>query len=182
MHGSGGGRPPSKKYRVAKSIEDAYNRILGDEDIFTLSQEIAIIGSRVQQLNDLMDTYAEVANYAAIRLAYRKIQDGVLFAKQGKINDGLQSLDEALVPIEAQSKLWRELNMQIEMYRRIAATQHRWMKDSDQMVTMTEVVEIIADFTSMVFKYLKTPQDRQAFNKECRDKGYTGNGPSPSSS
>ncbi|KKL06066.1 hypothetical protein LCGC14_2599750 [marine sediment metagenome] len=174
MHGSKGGRPPSsRKYRVAKSIEDAYNRILGDKDIFTLSQEIAIIGSRVQQLNDQMDTYADAANYEAIRLAYTDIQDGVLGQKFSMINGGLQKLDKALVPIEAQAKLWQQLNTQIEMYRRIAATQHRWMKDSDQMVTMNEVVEIIADFTTMVFKYIKTPQDRQAFTKECTDKGYT---------
>jgi hypothetical protein len=122
-----------------------------------------------------MDIYAEAANYAAIRIAHSKIQDGVLLQKFPKINEGLEELDKALVPIEAQSKLWLQLNSQIEMSRRLVATQHRWMKDSDQMVTMTEVVEIIADFTSMVFKYLKSPQDRQAFNKECSDKGYTGN-------
>lgn len=173
MHGSSGGRPPSQKYRVAKSIENAYNRILQSPEIFTLAQEVAIVGSRVSQLNDYMDTYAEAANYEAIRIAHSKIQNGVLGQRFTKINEGLQELDKALVPIEAQSKLWLELNDQIEMSRRLVATQHRWMKDSDQTVSMTEVVEIIADFTTMVFKYIKTPQDRQAFTNECTDKGYT---------
>ncbi|KKL93464.1 hypothetical protein LCGC14_1874450, partial [marine sediment metagenome] len=106
-------------------------------------------------------------------------QRAAISSNLSMINKGIAELDIALAPIEAQSKLWIEINEQLEMVRRLQATNHKWLKDSDQMVTMNEVVEILSDFTRMVFKYL-SPKDRSKFAKECRDRGYAPNGKAPS--
>lgn len=182
MHGSKGGSKPGRKYTIAKNIEDAYNRVLGSPEAIDLSQEIAIAGARVSQLNTLLDEGTESANYLAIREAHATIQRAAMTSNLSLIARGISELDIALAPIEAQSRLWHELNEQLEMVRRLQATNHKWLKDSDQMVTMNEVVEILADFTRMVFKYIQSPQDRAEFAQECREKGYATNGNSPSSS
>ena len=179
MHGSKGGSKPGRKYTIAKNIEDAYNRVLGSPEAINLSQEIGIAGARVSQLNALLDEGTEAANYLAIREAHATIQRAAISSNLSMINKGIAELDIALAPIEAQSKLWIEINEQLEMVRRLQATNHKWLKDSDQMVTMNEVVEILSDFTRMVFKYL-SPKDRSKFAKECRDRGYAPNGKAPS--
>ncbi len=182
MHGSKGGGTPGRKYTIAKNIEAAYNRVLGSPEAIDLSQEIAIAGARVSQLNALLDEGTEAANYLAIREAHATIQRAAMSSNLSMIAKGIAELDIALAPIEAQSRLWHELNEQLEMVRRLQATNHKWLKDSDQMVTMNEVVEILSDFTRMVFKYIKSPQDRADFAQECRDKGYAPNGKSPQGS
>lgn len=182
MHGSKGGPKPGRKYTIAKNIEAAYNRVLNSPEAIDLSQEIAIAGARVSQLNNLLDEGWDAANYSAIRKAHEIIQRAAMTSNLSLVARGISELDIALAPIEAQSKLWHEINEQLEMVRRLQATRHKWLKDSDQMVTMNEVVEILADFTRMVFKYIKSPQDRADFAQECREKGYAPNGKSPSSS
>lgn len=179
IHGGKGGVKPGRKFTIAKTIENAYNRILASPDVIDLSQQIGISGSRISQLNELLDEYTEVANYGSIREAHREIQRCALAGDMGGINKAIVDLDAALMPIEAQGKLWLKMNDQLEVDRRLVATQQKWLKDSDQMVTMIEVVEIITHFTRMVYKYLKNPVDRKAFAEECRSLGFAPNGKGP---
>lgn len=179
IHGSKGGGTPGRKFTIAKVIEHAYNRVLASPDVINLSQQIAISGSRISQLNELLDEYTEVANYGSIRKAHRALQTAALTGDIGGVNEAIVELDAALMPIEAQGKLWLKMNDQLEVDRRLVATQQKWLKDSDQMVTMIEVVEIIAHFTRMVYKYLKNPIDRKAFADECRRLGFAPNGKGP---
>lgn len=172
MHGGKGGRPPSQKYILPSQIQRTYNRILQSGKMVDLSHEIAIIGSRIEQLMKLLDEFDSQINAQRARDAVEQMEGALLSGNRSTQFAALDQLRSALSPMEATNLIWHQLNDQIEIARKTILSQHKILHENRQMVTMEEVVELLVYFQRIVFRYITNPADRKALSLELRERGF----------
>jgi hypothetical protein len=189
MHGASGGRPPIHgKFTIPSKYADRFNSIRQDPELMSLSLNIALTETRTDELLQQMhevDTSAvhdEIISavrsmeYDIARLANwldRKDISGKL-PKDGfdRIFTGLIALKRAVEPAHVQARIWREINFQQELNRRLNDTERKWATAHDQMIPMPLVLEAIRTVFRDALEFINIPRDRATFAKRIR--GYMG--------
>jgi hypothetical protein len=79
-----------------------------------------------------------------------------------------EEIKESLSPATQAQIVWRQVNDQLEITRRLNDTERRWIDQHDQMVPMSTVLESIAIVIRIALQLIPHPKDRSTFAKKMR--------------
>jgi hypothetical protein len=189
MHGAGGGRPPVHgKFTIPTKYADRFNSIRQDPELMSLTMNVAINETRTDELlqqihdNDTSSVHQDIM--AAVRMMEYDIlrlgnwleteEVAKLLPKQGfgNILMGMVMLKEAVEPARVEEKLWRDVNFQLELGRRLNDTERKWATQHDQMIPIAVALEAIRTVMRDALEFIVPPKDRATFAKRIR--GYIG--------
>ena len=172
MHGAGGGRPPGSKYNIARRIEAAFNRILGEPAIWEMVEQQAAMGARWEQLilklDDLkhqgVDTIAVIKQVdRAMKGINRGGENGIHMAREA-----LWEIRSLLDETYRENKLWAEILQITEFMRKNTDTQKKWARENLQLVPVNEVTEVLIFMQQSAFIFIPNPHDRKAYVSRIR--------------
>lgn len=189
MHGAGAGRPPVHgKFTIPSRYADAFNRIRQDPELMSLSLNIALNETRLDELLkqlqelDTSAVHREIVNavqqmeYDANRLANWLDRDDIRsrLPKEGfgGLFRGMVMLKQAVEPAYIQQKIWQEINFHQELDRRLNDTERRWATAHDQLVPISIALEAMRTVMRDALEFIVDPKDRAAFARRIR--GYMG--------
>lgn len=197
MHGAGGGRPPTTgKFIPPQQIADAYNAVYEDPSLLSLATNIALSEARTQDLLAMIDDNDIRAQAGDISVGLNMLLNAVVASAEeiervsgipqfAEDEDGepfewnlqnsewmikqIREIREALTPAVHAQKVWRQVNEQLEITRRLNDTERKWIDQHDQMVPMSQVIEAMAIVIRMALKFIPNAQDRSKFAKQMRE-------------
>jgi hypothetical protein len=79
----------------------------------------------------------------------------------------LQQLDDAPKPAKDR-RIWRQIGNQIDLKRRLVASEVRHMVLAEQMIPADEALALVAGIVGIVNKYVPNPKDRQSIAEEVQ--------------
>jgi len=183
MHGAGGAlnQAQGAKFRIAHQIMNAFNRLMTDPDILNLSQEIAAVTARTDELMGMLDSLDSRGAHEEIT----KIVDELgilmvrLLADQGAAKETfevpardlrhiLSGLRKAVEPVNVEQHLWRLLTDNFELTRRLNETERRWLVSNEGLLPIVFVLEVLMTIQRLTLKYIRNPEDRAAYSAEFR--------------
>lgn len=177
-------QPDKAKFFIARHLEAAYNRIVGSPDLLRISQELALLASRTDQLFRMMDANDASVAHRRIAAAVNVIEQGV-FDKdrsgnmdQKAILMGVDMMRRALDPVQLQWLLWSEIKDNFELTRRMSDTERHYIVMDQQAIPTAQVIEALVFVQRLALKYIATPRDRASFARELRE-ALTPRGPEP---
>ena len=177
-------QPDKAKFFIARHLESAYNRIVGSPDLLRISQELALLASRTDQLFRMMDANDPSVAHRHIIRAANVIEQGV-FDKNVKgemdvksILTGIDMMRRAMEPVKLNWLLWAEIKENFELSRRMSDTERHYIVMDQQAIPTAQVIEALVFVQRLALKYIATPRDRAAFARELRE-ALTPSGPEP---
>jgi hypothetical protein len=69
-------------------------------------------------------------------------------------------------PINAREWTWHQVQENVELARRLADTEHRWLAAAEQTVPVQQVLEFAVMMQRLTLKYIKDPVDRMEYGRE----------------
>ena len=181
MHGAGGGRPPlTGKFIPPAQIADAYNALINDPSLLSLAFNIAMSEARTRELLEMIDSMDIRAQAGDISMTLNELLQAVFRASDTLKNAGVPDADteymiftakaviEALKPAVQTEKVWRQVNNQLEITRRLNDTERKWIDQHDQMVPMSQILEALSVVIRMALKFIENASDRKAFSEQMR--------------
>lgn len=162
MHGGGGGKPPSQKYTIGRNIQAAYNRILASPELLNVSQEIASVDARIDQLHKMLDE-ANGAAFDLIEQGLREARNGLMFGNQGKMSRGIAMALDGVTQFQTEKEIWHLIRTNTFLSLKLKDSQRKWNLEAQQMLSVQQIIEVIALFQQLVFRYLTNPIDRKNF-------------------
>lgn len=191
VHGAGGGRPPVHgKFTIPTRYANRFNAIRQDPELMSLTMNIALTETRTDELllklheNDTSTVHQDILGavrlmeYDILRLQNWLMREEVrnVLPQKGKgfgnIFMGLIALKEAVEPARIEAQLWREINFQFELGRRLNDTERKWATQHDQMIPIAIALEAIRTVMRDALEFIVPPRDRATFAKRIR--GYLG--------
>lgn len=202
VHGAGGGRPPLQgKLTIPSKHVDRFNAILKDPELMSLSYEIALSETRADELllkmheNDLTavqgDIFAivrsleydvlrlhsfleKIANYPTEKGSMTPSRIRKLVPEHGfqKIFNKIVELKAVIEPLHIEATLWRDINFQNELTRKLNDTERKWASAHDQLVPVSMAYNAIRVVMRDALTVIISPKDRGWLAK--RIKGYLG--------
>lgn len=202
VHGAGGGRPSLQgKFTIPSKHVDRFNAILQDPELMSLSYEIALSETRADELllkmheNDLTAVQGDIL--AIIRsLEHDVLRLGSFLEKlqtypaekgsltPGKIRQlvpkngfrnifiGMIELKAVIEPLHIEATLWRDINFQNELTRKLNDTERKWASAHDQLVPVSTAINAVRTVMRDALTVIIAPKDRAWLAK--RIKGYLG--------
>lgn len=179
-HGGGSARQAKerneRKYHVAHQIAAAYDRIIGDPELLSLTQEIGLVSARLDELFGMVDRYDNSGAHKEITEVLQGMENTVyqmksLMGKDASVPiDNLQlfavRLKKVLEPVNIEMRLWDVISDNMELLRRLNETERKWIVSNEGMVPVIFVLEILARIQRLTMKYIRNPEDRIAFSRE----------------
>lgn len=181
MHGAGGGRPPTEgKFIPPQQIAEAYNAVYDDPSLLSLAYNIALSEARTSDLLAMIDDNDIRAAAGEISKGINELLQAVYSAEEKMNESGIGTTEtrwmvdqanwirEAMQPAVQTQRVWRQVNEQLEITRRLNDTERKWIDQHDQMVPMSTVLESLALVIRMALKFIPNAQDRSKFAQQMR--------------
>lgn len=178
VHGAGGGRPPIHgKMIIPVQLVEAFNRIIDDPSLMSLSVNQAMLEARTNELlervNDADTRGAHEAITAALLDIESALEQALRAQKVGKavllteLALAVGRMRAAVDPVNTEARLWREIYNNLELTRRINDTERKWLHAYDQMFSSQQVVEAFVLHVRIALKYI-AKDDQAAYAREMR--------------
>lgn len=171
MHGARGGRPPGSKYTIARKIEAAFNRIMGNSTIWEMTEQQAAMGARWEQLVLKLD---ELKNEGVdVPAILKQVDRAIKFLGRGEkgefiATEALWEIRSLLTDASREHNLWVQILQVTEFMRKNSDTQKKWARENLQNVPVSEVIEVMVFLQQSAFIFIPNPQDRKTYINRIR--------------
>lgn len=168
------------KFLVARQIESAYNRLIGNPDLLNLSYEIAAVTARTDELMHMLDSHDARAAGPDIAFALGTLENvladalgqssgrGPLTIPRDDLRSAVMLLRQAVEPVNIERHVWDMLSANFELTRRLNSTERQWLLSNEGMIPVVQVLEMVIALQRMTLKYIRDTEDRAAFANEVR--------------
>jgi hypothetical protein len=183
FHGAGrelkpGGKPPTtgrfSKHLPTRFLEE-YEAQLNDPEYLTLTNEMALVDSRVAELLTMLDGADTRVAWAKIRgVAYQLSVMSAMPANttieefKAAIDTQKQALYEAIAIRTQDHELWDSIKDMVEQRRKLADTERRRILDARKYLTLTEANAMLAFVVDAVMKNVSSGKERLAIAEQFK--------------
>jgi len=168
FHGMGalstGGRPITHggySKRLPSALVVAYEASQNDPQLLSLRNEIALMEVRIGEL------VGKLGQEGIADTAVEEIKKGLALIRSGSRDDGIRMIEEAIVPIEQEQRVWDDVLKFIEEKRRLATSEISVLTQYGAVLTMQQFATIITRLLGLLEKYL-SPDGLIAVASEIR--------------
>lgn len=165
-----------RKYHVAHQIAAAYDKVIGDPDLLSLTHEIGIISARIENVMDMIDEYDNRGASKEITDVLQGMENTIYQAKAyggknavidiGTVQTIAVRLKKVMEPVNVEMRLWDTMSENMELLRRLNETERKWIVSNEGMTPVVFLLEVLAHIQRIVMKYIRNPEDRIAFSRE----------------
>lgn len=173
MHGAGGsngGRPTGPDYAVIQNLYPQYNRILSNPELLSNQEDIATLQAIALKLFEEIESYDTGAALDDLQKAAAVIGGGIQYGNTGRLRAGLDLMLSAMAPLRSERDTRREYYDIIRLKTKLIDDHRKWALENKEMVPWIQVLELLDIFSQLMFKYLKSGQDRSSFTKDFKDR------------
>jgi len=162
---SGGNFARHSKY-LPTGLLEKYEDYLLDPDTLNMSQEMALLDTRIAELLDMLGKMDVKQSWVWVGRAYS------IFNRQSVSEDdwerGLELLNNAISSHEGDVNTWDEIKDIIERRRKLAETERRRIVKAQQMMTYQEANQFIAFLMSSIMEHVKDPVAKRAITEDLK--------------
>ena len=182
MHGAGGGRPPlTGKFVPPAQIAEAYNAIFDEPGMLSLAMNIALSEARTADLLGMIDDNDVRGQAGDIAFSISRLLNAIYAAENAAQDHNFslaefdfmvstaKNLQEMLNPAVNAEKIWKKVNEQLEITRRLNDTERKWIDQHDQMVPISTALESVSIVIRIALNVITDPKDRTWFAKQMRE-------------
>ena len=167
--GAGSGRPPiSGRYTKLAGLQGRVERALGDGQILDLTAELAILGVHADDLLGQAQEGESRPDWPEVEKTARAINAALRAGNQTQAVRAANHLLTLANQGNQESEAWAEITQTFLAMDRIARNQSARELEHKGLVPFAQVVQVLAVFQSLMFYFLKDPDDRQEFLQKFR--------------
>ena len=169
FHGARAGRPPTHgRYSqlLPSHLADRYKQSRADPDFLSLRDEIALLDARIGELvGELMGGGGD----------WEKVETGLADVRLAVSTNNVPLMASALAAIEAQvtagakvQAIWGNVVPLLEQRRKLAETERRRIVDAQQMVTLEQMMALLAVVRDAINTHITDGPTRARIADELR--------------
>jgi hypothetical protein len=176
MHGgsslSGLASPSLKTGRYSKRLPERlaerYGEALADPKLMELRDEIALMGTRLGELVERLDTGESLRHWQSVQAAYRDIAAAIRISDKALLRAGLSALDTAVEAGLDNYATWKEIVDLTEARRKLVETEQKRLVAMQQMITSEQAMILLAVLTNIVRKHVTDPNVLASISTELK--------------
>jgi hypothetical protein len=176
MHGgsslSGLASPSLKTGRYSKHLPERlagrYGEALADPNLLELRDEIALVGTRLGELVEHLDTGESLRHWQSVQAAHRDIAAAIRISDKALLRAGLSALDTAVEAGLDNYATWKEIVDLTEARRKLVESEQKRLVAMQQMITSEQAMILLAVLTNIVRKHVTDPNVLAAISTELK--------------
>lgn len=177
MHGgkslAGVDSPQFKHGRYSRHLPDrlvdSYGNLLADKELLRLDDEIALVGTRLQDLlGRLREAGEGPTAWAMAQAAYTRMVQGIESNNEDRVRAALHELHEALTRASSEQHVWDQLLGLVEQRRKLVDTERKRLADEDQAIAVDKLMLLMAAMVDIVRRHVASKEARSAIAAEIR--------------
>jgi hypothetical protein len=169
---SGIASPSFKHGRYSKNLPERlaakYGEALSDTKLLELRDEIALVGTRLAELVERIDTGESAQRWKALQTAYVNLQDATRSGDKVKFLTAMAALGSAIEAGGQDYATWREIAELMEQRRKLVESEHKRLVAMQQMITAEQALTLLAVITDTVRKHVSDPAALAAISADFR--------------
>jgi len=176
FHGAGskdkpGGRP-IKHGRYSKFLPERlgpkYAEALADPQLLELRDEVGLIGTRIGELVERIDSGESAQRWKALQAAYTDLQDATRSGDKPAFVVAMASLGHAIEAGGQDYQTWREIVGLAEARRKLAESERKRQVEMQQMISSERAMILLAAITDVVRRNVSDPSTLAAISADLR--------------
>lgn len=168
MHGDNKKLHPEPKLLLGPNLTERVNRILNHPELYELANEIAANESRMEQLLQVADKFSYANWGEKIDWAVKNAHQAANFGKRDAVLEALEAIEEARKEELSNLYTWAEIRETIKLHSLLVRDRHTILMETQQMVSVTQLLEVIVSVQRIIFKVIRNPEDRKYVGQEIR--------------
>lgn len=175
-------RSGDTSFRVAAQLSNAYNKIIGNPDLLTLTHNMAVLRAREDDLMRMLETHDSRGAHELTIVALGRLEGFYIEARANKddkkpryamidlghLEGIVKSFRDAIEPTRVEAAIWQRIYENYNMQRQFSDTERRYLLLNQNMVPIAHVVEVLVMMERLTYKYVKSVEDRERFILDLR--------------
>jgi hypothetical protein len=150
--------PTFKTGRYSKHLPSRlaarYTDALSDAKLLELRDEIALVGTRLGELVERIDTGESAQRWRALQTAYTSLQDATRSGDKIAFMAAMGALGSAIESGSQDYTTWREIVELTEARRKLAESERKRLIEAQQMITSEQALVLLAAITGIIRKHV----------------------------
>lgn len=134
-----------------------YRKSLRDENLLTLTEQIAILDARIEDLLVRSDSGEAGVLWVELRSTYRALQIANRDGNLDVARLSLVTLGDLITRGAVDSAIWLEIRSTFESRRKLVDTERKRLIDMEQLVSVDRMLEFVASLTDVVQQHVTDP-------------------------
>jgi hypothetical protein len=172
--------PQTKSGRWSKhlptNLAARYDELASDAEIVNLGHDIGLLDTRIAELLGRLDTAESEIGWIKARQAYTALTGALSTGDAGTIRTSMQALSTILNGQVGIDQTWRDVREALQERRLLVESERRRLVDMNQMVTVEELLILIARVSDIIQRNVSDEGERRAISIEIRALMGTGGG------
>ena len=168
MHGSGGSKAREPKFLLGPNLSKRVNRILNHPELFELANEIAVNEARLEELAGASDKFNYLDWGSRMDKAIERANYSVKIGNRQQVLDVLDEINDLREEEIGNILTWAEMRETMKLHALLVKERHSMMIETQAMVSVTQLLEVITAVQRVIFKVVKDPVDRKYVIQEIR--------------
>jgi hypothetical protein len=145
-----------------------YAEALSDTKLLELRDEIALVGTRLGELVERIDTGESAQRWKALQAAYVNLKDATRSGDKVEFVAAMAALGSAIEAGLQDYATWREIVELTEQRRKLAESERKRLIEAQQTITAERAMILLAAITDVVRKNVSDPSILAAISTELR--------------
>lgn len=176
FHGAGskdkpGGRPiihGRYSSRLPERLAGRYGEALSDPQLLELRAEVALVGTRIGELIERIDTGESAQRWKALQTANGNLKAATRSGDKVEFMAAMAALEVAIEAGGQDYQTWREIAELTEQRRKLVDSEHKRLVAMQQMITSEQAMILLAAITDVVRRNVSDPSTLAAISADIR--------------
>lgn len=156
------------KFLLGPNLSKRVNRILNHPELFDLANEFAANEARMEELLQIADEFSYAQWGIEMDRAIQNAERSVKFGERAAVLLALENIAELRKKELQHVYTWAEYRECVKLSELLVRSRHSMQIETQAMVSVTQLVEIISAVQRVIFKVIKNPTDRKYIIEELR--------------
>lgn len=148
------------------NIDTLYQQARNNPDLIEMSDHIALLEARIQQVLIELKDEGTVPSWSAMRAMFETLETALLSGDVDKVVPALDAMHKLLDDGKRWDTTWASVLETMEQLRKLTDTEVKRKKELNQMVPVERVVALMAAVAEAVKRHVKSPEEIQAVYRE----------------
>lgn len=145
-----------------------YAEALSDPQLLELRDEIALMGTRLGELVERVDSGESAQRWKALQDAYESLQAATRSGNTTAFQVAMAALGRAIDAGGQDYQTWREIAELTEQRRKLVESEHKRLVAMQQMITTERAMTLLAVITDTIRKHVSDPTALAGISADIR--------------
>ena len=157
------------KYLKDTTLASAYEAALRDPDLLDLSNEVAILQTRLQAIVGQLETQDSAGRWKAARESLKRYKEAAARQDEYGWRTALAELDDAIKEGGKDSLVWDDFLKTLKSYTDVVAKEQKRRLDMNALISVDQAVGFAAELLYAVKENVSDPKSLRAIHDKISD-------------